>query len=103
MAAYVSMRARDEKGTIPAAQVLIYPVASGSMDTASYREHAKAAPLSAGGMKWFFTHYLRSDAERQDPRITLSKGNLKGLPPTTADGPPNRRVASGRGTVRHLP
>ncbi len=44
---------------------------------ASYREHAKAAPLSAGGMKWFFTHYPRSDAERQGPRITLSKGNLK--------------------------
>ncbi len=51
------------------------------MDTASYREHAKAAPLSAGGMKWFFTYYLRSDAERQDPRITLSKGNLKGCLP----------------------
>lgn len=83
MAFHVSIRARDEKVSMPAAQVLVYPVASGDMQSASYREHANAKPLSAAGMAWFFTHTLASEAQRQDPRITLTNGNLKGLPPTT--------------------
>jgi len=83
MAVYVSMRARDEKIARPDAQVLVYPVASGAMKSTSYREHANGKPLSAAGMAWFFKHELSSDSQRQDPRITLTAGNLKGLPPTT--------------------
>jgi acetyl esterase len=34
-------------------------------------------------MSWFFDKYLRSPADRQDPRIDLVAANLQGLPPTT--------------------
>lgn len=83
MAAGVAIRARDEGVQAPAHLALIYPVASGSMDTPSYREWAFAKPLSKPMMDWFFRQYLNSPAELSDPRINLVEADLKGLPSTT--------------------
>lgn len=83
MAANVSIRARDEKQHMPLHQVLVYPVADSSFNTPSYEANAIAKPLSKAAMMWFAKHYLKSEQEGKDPRITLIAANLQGLPPTT--------------------
>ena len=84
MAAYVSIRARDESATMPLHQLLVYPVVSTDTNTPSYQENANAKPLSKAGMQWFFSHYLTNSSEGNDPRIALLKvTNLKGLPSAT--------------------
>ncbi len=42
-----------------------------------------ARPLNRATMTWFFGHYTRTPADRYDPRITLIRANLRGLPPVT--------------------
>ncbi|MBA3883772.1 MAG: alpha/beta hydrolase fold domain-containing protein [Chthoniobacterales bacterium] len=50
----------------------------------SYKENAATKPLSAEGMKWFFKHYLASEADAKNPRIAiLQNSDFKGLPPAT--------------------
>ncbi|MEJ7823721.1 MAG: alpha/beta hydrolase fold domain-containing protein, partial [Chitinophagaceae bacterium] len=36
-----------------------------------------------GLMQWFFDNYLPNPAAGNDPKISLVKANLKGMPPTT--------------------
>ena len=83
LAANVAIAARDQNLQSPAHMLLVYPIAGGDVNTQSYRENATATPLNKGGMLWFFDHYLRSDGERQDPRINLVAANLRGLPSAT--------------------
>jgi acetyl esterase/lipase len=61
----------------------VYPIAGADTNTESYRENATAKPLNKAMMEWFFKNYLRSEADRKDPRIDLVHADLKGLPPTT--------------------
>lgn len=84
LAMVVSMRARDEKLTMPMHQLLVYPIAGNDMNTPSYKENAMAKPLNKPMMEWFFKHYLRNTQDMADPRIDLVNAkNLKGLPSTT--------------------
>ena len=83
MAVHVAMKARDEKQGTLRHQVLVYPVADRNFETPSYKQNANAKPLNRAGMMWFFNHYLGSDADAKDPRISLLSANLKGLPPAT--------------------
>jgi acetyl esterase len=83
LAVNVSMRARDEKITMPVRELLVYPVANSDMNSKSYLENAEAKPLNKGMMNWFVKNYLNTPAEAKDPRISLVNANLKGLPPTT--------------------
>ena len=84
MAAAVSVMARDQKMQIPVHQVLVYPIADDNLETVSYVENAKAAPLSRPAMQWFFKQYLNLPADGKNHLISLlSEKNLKGLPPTT--------------------
>lgn len=83
LAANVAIRARDERFAMPVHQLLVYPVASGSLNTPSYIENQMAMPLSRAAMNWFFEHYLPEDASRRDPRINLIEADLRGLPPAT--------------------
>lgn len=83
LAANVSIMARDKKIKMPMAEVLVYPIAQSDTNTASYRKNAMAKPLNRSMMVWFYRMYLPSMKSTSDPRIDLTKANLKGLPPTT--------------------
>ena len=83
LAVAVSMMARDRNEKLPVYELVIYPIASPKMDTASYRENANAKPLNKAMMAWFFDKYLRTSADAKDPRIDLVNADLKGLPATT--------------------
>lgn len=83
MAANVSIMARNKKIMLPLYQVLVYPVASDNMNSASYTKYADAKPLNKAMMAWFGKYYLPSAATMSDPRIALVKADLKGLEPTT--------------------
>ncbi len=83
LAVATAIAARDKQLAMPLAIVSVYPIAGGDTTTASYVENAAAKPLNRPMMSWFFDKYLRSPADREDPRINLVAANLKGLPPTT--------------------
>ena len=84
LAANVAITARDQKLTMPRAEVLVYPIAGKDMATPSYVENADATPLSKPAMKWFFKNALKSMDEAADKRIDLvNRTDLAGLPPTT--------------------
>jgi acetyl esterase len=83
LAVATAIAARDRKLQAPLAIVSVYPIAGSDTTTPSYVENANAKPLSRPMMSWFFDNYLRSPADRQDPRIDLVAANLQGLPPTT--------------------
>lgn len=83
LACNVSIMARDKKIQMPVYQVLVYPVAQADMNTTSYQKNATAKPLNRAMMEWFTKNYLPSMATAQDPRISLVKANLNGLPATT--------------------
>lgn len=86
MACNVSIMARDKKIQLPLHQVLVYPVANNDMNSESYQKYAAAKPLNKPMMEWFSKHYLPNMAAAADPRISLVKANLKGLPSTTIIG-----------------
>ena len=86
LAANMSIMARDKKITIPLFQVLVYPVANNDMKSASYTKFADAKPLSKAMMGWFVKNALSSEAQAADPRISLVKANLAGLPKTLIIG-----------------
>lgn len=86
LAANVSIMARDKKLQMPIYQVLVYPVANNDMNSESYMKYADAKPLSKAMMGWFVKNYLANTAQSEDPRISLVKANLKGLPKTLIIG-----------------
>ncbi len=86
LACNVSIMARDKKIPMPVYQVLVYPVANNDMNTASYQQYAAAKPLNKPMMEWFGKNYLPSMASSADPRFSLVKADLKGLPGTTIIG-----------------
>ena len=83
LAVATAIAARDKKLQMPLAVISVYPIAGGDTTTPSYVANAAAKPLNRPMMSWFFDQYLRSAADRQDPRINLVAANLQGLPPTT--------------------
>lgn len=82
LATVVCLRARDEGGQLPVAQLLIYPVTNHQMNTPSYKENENAKPLNAAMMPWFWSHYLENAADGQQPYASpLLATTLRGLPP----------------------
>jgi acetyl esterase len=86
LAANVSMMARDKKIKVPMYQVLVYPVANSDTASESYTKYAAAKPLNKPMMKWFVKNALPSPATAADPRISLVKANLAGMPKTLIIG-----------------
>ena len=82
LATNVSMMARDKKIQMPLYQVLVYPIANNDMNNESYVKYADAKPLNKPMMAWFVKNYLTTTAQSADPRISLVKANLAGLPKT---------------------
>ena len=77
-----------DSSAVPVAQVLINPIVTTTLDTASARsscrEHADAKPLDTAILRWSFGHLL-PDATLADDRIellTLDDQTLAAMPPT---------------------
>ncbi|HYW07385.1 MAG TPA: alpha/beta hydrolase [Longimicrobium sp.] len=83
LAVATAMMARDRNVRLPAHVLAVYPIADGDTESPSYMENANAKPLNRAMMQWFFGHYLRTPADARDPRISLTRADLRGLPPTT--------------------
>lgn len=83
LACNVSIMARDKELPMPVHQLLVYPVANNDMNSESYQKYGTAKPLSKPLIEWMIKHYLPNMQASADPRISLVKANLKGLPHTT--------------------
>ena len=82
LAAVVALMARDRGGPPLTYQLLIYPATDTSCDTVSCRENGEGYLLTVDMMRWFQSHYLRSDADRDNPYAApLRASDLRGLPP----------------------
>jgi acetyl esterase/lipase len=80
LAAAVALVAR-ERGPAIAFQLLAVPVTELSSKAASHREFAEGYGLSAADMTWYGTHYVRTPADADDPRASVLRADLRGLPP----------------------
>ena len=84
LAAVVSLMCRDRGGHLPIHQLLIYPVTDFCFETASYSANGEGYFLSTDMMRWFWHHYLETDADGAHPHASpLRAPNLAGLPPAT--------------------
>jgi acetyl esterase len=82
LAGAVSLVLRDEGGPPVAFQALLYPATDPAMGSASYKENADDAFLSAEEMAWYWSQY-GGGAAPDDPRAALSKvTDAGGFPPT---------------------
>lgn len=82
LATVVSLMARDRKGPGLVLQLLVYPVTDSSLDTPSYSENAQGYLLTREAMQWFWNHYVRDTADRENPYAApLRAQQLAGLPP----------------------
>ncbi|MDB5778273.1 MAG: Alpha/beta hydrolase fold-3 domain protein [Polaromonas sp.] len=68
LAAMCALLARDA-GLPLALQLLFYPGCASHQDTPSHRRFAKGFVLDEADITWFFNHYLRSPADREDWRF----------------------------------
>ena len=94
LATVACLKARDEGGLMPVAQLLIYPVTDARMNTPSYQEQADAKPLNTAMMPWFWKHYLANESQKSEPYASpMLAQSLSGLPPAiviTAESDPLR-------------
>ncbi|ACJ31549.1 Lipase/esterase [Shewanella piezotolerans WP3] len=83
LAAAVTLRLRDENGPKLAYQVLIYPAVQYGWNTPSAQTHAEGYLLQQASMKYYWGHYLRSEADALNPYCSpLSAQSHKDLPAT---------------------
>lgn len=68
LAAMSAILARDA-GIALALQLLFYPGCAAHQDTPSHRRFAQGFVLGEADISWFFNHYLRSPADREDWRF----------------------------------
>ena len=81
LAAMCALLARDA-GLPLALQLLFYPGCAAHQDTASHRRFAKGFVLEEVDITWFFNHYLRSSADRDDWRFApLNAAHLDDVAP----------------------
>ncbi|HYW26177.1 MAG TPA: alpha/beta hydrolase [Terriglobales bacterium] len=83
LAAVVALQARDAGGPRIAFQYLIYPATDmRTLDWPSYRENGEGYFLELRDMEWFSGHYLSSQADAQDWRVSpAGAASHAGLPP----------------------
>ena len=81
LATATALHARDQ-GIALRLQLLIYPGLAAHQDSASHRAFARGVLLDAELIQWFFGHYLRSPADREDWRFApLNAPRLAGVAP----------------------
>ncbi|MBQ0131387.1 MAG: alpha/beta hydrolase [Comamonas sp.] len=81
LAAACAILARDA-GLPLALQLLIYPGTCAHQDTDSHTRYAHGLVLEREGIQWFFNHYVRSPADREDWRFApLLAPDVDGVAP----------------------
>ena len=81
LAAACALQARDA-GLPLALQLLFYPGCAPRQDTPSHRRFADDPLIDATQIDWFFNHYLRTDADRDDWRFApLLAPDVDGVAP----------------------
>ncbi len=83
LAINTAIAARDEGLQMPVAQLLVYPVATMTMDSKSYQEWANAKPLDKATMRWFADVIAKGPEDLVDKRLDLVHAELHGLPPAS--------------------
>ncbi len=84
LAINVAIMARDQNVQAPVHMLLVYPVASTTMDTPSYKETENAMPLNRQAMEWFAKTIVAKPEDAKDTRLNIVNGaNLKNLPDAT--------------------
>lgn len=82
LAAVASLLARDAGLTLPATQLLIYPVTVADEEMPSRHAFGEGFLLSRPDMDFFESHYLPEGVDRADTRVSvLRAADLSGLPP----------------------
>ncbi len=83
LAAVAAIAARDAGRPAPVLQVLLSPwVDLSSRGTESFRLFGKGPWLSADAIAWYGAHYLVSEEQARDPRVSpLLARDLRALPP----------------------
>jgi acetyl esterase len=82
LSAVVALMARDRGGPRLAHQFLVYPATDAGLDTPSCRDNADGYFLTLAGMRWFWSHYLATPADGENPYASpLRAPDLRGLPP----------------------
>ncbi|MGJ5176281.1 alpha/beta hydrolase [Bradyrhizobium oligotrophicum] len=83
LAAALAIAARDDRSLPqPLLQVLAYPGLSPQQVSESYAKYGSGFLLERETVDWFFKHYLREDADRQDWRFApLAAPDLAGVAP----------------------
>jgi acetyl esterase len=83
LVAVTALMVRDRGGPSLRGQLMIYPVTDYyKPGHPSYVDNAEGYGLTAAGMRWFWSHYLKNEAEADNPYASpLRAANLRGLPP----------------------
>jgi acetyl esterase len=81
LAAAAALMARERGGPEIAFQLLTVPVAELSSKADSHREFAVGYGLSSADMEWYGRHYVRTEADADDPLASVVRADLRGLPP----------------------
>jgi len=81
LAAAAALVARDRGGPKIAFQLLTVPVTELSSRAASHREFSEGYGLTAADMEWFGRHYVRSEADADEPYASVLRADLHDLPP----------------------
>jgi len=81
LAAAAALVARDSGGPKIAFQVLIVPVTELSSRAASHREFAEGYGLTSADMEWFGRHYVRTEADADEPHASVLRADLHDMPP----------------------
>lgn len=81
LAAVVALLARDRGKPNICFQLLVYPATDAALDTYSHREF-KDYFLTPDMIRYFYGHYLRSEADKKDPMLAPAMAkSFTGLPP----------------------
>jgi acetyl esterase len=82
LALAICLKARDEGGRLPVAQLLICPVRVRHMVRPFYADDTNAESLNAALLPWFWPYNLGDDRlERERYTLPLQEAELEGLPP----------------------
>jgi acetyl esterase len=82
LAAVLALMARSGDAPEIAAQLLIYPNTDAAQTADSYRRYAEGYGLTASAMTWFRDHYVRSETDIADWRVSpLRADSVSGASP----------------------
>lgn len=83
LATVTALLARDRGIALPVHQLLVYPITNYAFDTPSYQAFVDTMPLNKPLMQWFFSKYLRGQADGNSPYVSPLRANVRGLPSAT--------------------